>query len=441
MKRFVSGALLWLAALISLTPLAAHAGVRIEHWTAPSGARVYFVASPALPMLDVRIDFSAGTAFDPPGKSGVAGLTSSLLDAGAKLGDEALSEDRIAEKFADLGAHFGASVDIDRAGISLRTLSSRRERDAALVLMHAVLSAPSFPSDVLAREKTRSIAAIQEADTRPDAIASKRFLAAIYPGHPYGVSATVDSVGAITREDILAFWRGHFGARRAVVSIIGDVSRAEAEDIAAQLTGALPDAPPPEATPLPAVVQPRTDMIALPHPAAQSHIYIGLPAIRRGDTDFFPLLVGNYVLGGGGFVSRLMKEVREKRGYAYSVYSSFDPHKLEGPFEIGLQTKRAQAGDAIKVVDATVDAFLKEGPTPQELEAAKQNLIDGLALRLDSNAKILGYLAVIGFYELPLTYLDDYPRNVGAVTAQQVREVFVRHLRRANLVTVMVAAD
>ena len=438
MKKIFSGALLCAALLVSA---AAQAAVNIEQWTAPSGARVYFVASHALPMLDVRIDFSAGAAYAPPGKAGVAGLTSGLLDAGAKLGDVELNEEQIAEKLADIAASLGASADLDRASLSLRTLSAKPEREAALALMRAVLSAPTFPADALAREKARGIASIQEADTRPDSIASKRFMAAIYPNHPYGVSATVASVGSITRDDVTAFWRGHFGARRAVVSIIGDISRAEAEAIALRLTEALPDAPAPTETPLPAVTLPKAETIKLPHPAAQSHINIGLPALKRGEADFFPLLVGNYILGGGGFVSRLMKEVREKRGYAYSVYSYFDPLKLEGPFEIGLQTKRAQAGDAIKVVETTFNAFLKDGPTPKELHAAKQNLVDGLALKLDSNAKILGYLSVIGFYGLPLNFLDDYPRKIEAVTAQQVREAFARHVQREHLVTVIVAAD
>ncbi len=428
-----------LLSLFALLPMQAQAGVNIEHWTAPSGARVYFVSSHALPILDVRIDFSAGTAYDPPGKSGVASLTNSLLDSGAKLGDVVLNEEQIAEKLADIAANLGMSTDADRAGVGLRTLVAPKEREAALALMRAVLSAPTFPDEVLAREKVRSAAAIQEAETRPDSIAARRFQQAIYPNHPYGVVPTVASIGAITRDDVTTYWRTHFGAHRAVVSIIGDVTRAEAELIAARLTDALPDAP--DAVMLPVVTSPARIELRLPHPAMQSHIYIGLPAIKRGDADLFPLLVGNYVLGGGGFVSRLMKEVREKRGYAYSVYSYFDPRKLEGPFAIGLQTKRAQAADAIKVVEATLDGFLKNGPTPQELKAAQQNLVDGLALKLDSNAKILGYLAVIGFYGLPLDYLDNYAHKVEAVTAQQVREAFARHVKPEHMVTVVVAAD
>ena len=418
-----------------LTPALALAGVRIEHWTAPSGAKVYFVETRVLPILDVQIDFAAGTAFVAAGKSGLAGLTQGLLEAGAA----GLDEEHIAGRLADIAAHLGGGVDNDRASVSVRTLSSKSEKEAALDLMRTVLSAPTFPQSVLERERGRTIASIREAETRPDAVAGKRFAAAIYPDHPYGVSPTVDSVAAITRDDLVAFHRQHYGARGAVVSIIGDVSRAEAEAIAQRLTEALPagggDLVPP------AVKKPLRGTIKIAHPAAQSHIHIGLPAIRRSDPDYFPLLVGNYTLGGGGFVSRLMKEVREKRGYAYSVYSYFGPRKLEGPFEIGLQTKREQVPDALKVVDEVLTEYMAKGPTPKELAAAKKNMVDGLALRMDSNAKLLGYLSAIGFYGLPLTYLDDFPGKVNAVTVGQVKAAFARHVKAENLVTVIVAAD
>jgi zinc protease len=411
------------------------AGVKIEHWTAPSGAEVYFVETRVLPILDVQIDFAGGGAFVPAAKSGLAGLTRSLLEAGAAD----LDEERIAGRLVDIGARLGGGADSDRASVSLRTLATKPEREAALDLVRTVLSAPTFPQAVLEREKGRTIASIREAETRPDAIAAKRFAAAIYPDHPYGVTPTADSVSAITREDLVAFHRQHYGARGAVVSIIGDVSRAEAEAIAQRLTEALPaggaDLVPP------AVRLPLRTIIKIPHPAAQSHVHIGLPAIRRSDPDYFPLLVGNYTLGGGGFVSHLMKEVREKRGYAYSVYSYFAPRKLEGPFEIGLQTKREQVDAALKVVDEVLTDYIAKGPTPKELAAAKKNMVDGLALRMDSNAKLLGYLSAIGFYGLPLTYLDDFPAKVKAVTAEQVKAAFARHVKAENLVTVVVAAD
>lgn len=413
----------------------AHAGVQIEHWITPSGTRVYFVQARGLPMLDVQVDLAAGAAYAAPGKAGVAGLTRGLLDAGA--GD--LNEEQLAERLLDTGAQMGGGVSEDRTSVTLRSLSSKPEREAALGILRAVLSAPTFPQDVLAREKQRSIAAIQEGDTQPATLAAKRFAAAIYPDHPYGVSPTVDSVAAITRQDLVDFYQQHYGAKQATISLIGDISRAEAETIAAQLSQALPAGA--VNASLPQVILPQAQVIKLPHSAAQSHVHIGLPAVRRGDPDYFALLVGNYTLGGGGFASRLMNEVREKRGYAYSVSSYFSPQLLPGPFDISLQTKRAQVNDAIKVVNDVLDQFIAQGPTEKELVAAKKNLVDGLALRTDSNAKLLGYLAVIGFYRLPLTYLDDFAAHVNAVTNAQIRAAFARHVMREHLVTVMVAAD
>ncbi len=412
-----------------------HAGPKIEHWVAPSGARVYFVESHALPILDVAVEFAAGAAYQPADTAGLASLTRGLLEAGAG----SLDEEQISAKLVDLGARMGGSTDSDRAGMSLRTLSSKTEREGSLELLRAVLSAPTFPEAVLAREKTRTIAGIREAETRPDSIAAKRFGEAIYPGHPYGAHATVDSVGRITRADLVAFHGEYFSAKRAVVSIIGDVSRAQAEAIAQQLTVALPAGKPD--APVAAVQMPKRETIKIAHPATQAHIHIGAPAIARTDPDYYALLLGNYVLGGGGFVSRLMQEVREKRGYAYSVYSYFAPRKLAGPFEIGLQTKSEQASAAIKVVESVLGDFLAKGPTAKELAAAKKNLVDGLALRIDSNAKILGYLSLIGFYGLPLSYLDDFPAKIDAVTVDKVKAAFARHVKVENLVTVIVAGD
>ena len=426
-----------LAALCALQLAApVEARVDIQHWTTPAGAKVYFVASPVLPMLDVQIDFSAGSAIETdPAKAGLADLTNDLLSSGV----EGLDEEQIAARLVDTGARMHNSVDHDRASLSLRTLTAPTERQAALDLLHAMLATPSFPAAALERETARSIAAIQEADTKPDALGAKRFAQTIYPSHPYGVQASAASVANLSRADLEHFWRKNYGARRAVISIVGAVSRAEAERIADRLSAGLPDA---DAAPvLPPVRLPQAATISVAHPAAQSHILLGMPAIARGDPDFFPLLVGNYVLGGGGFVSRLMQEVREKRGYAYSVHSYFAPRKLEGPFEIGLQTKRAQAAEALKVVHATLDAFLRDGPTTAELRAAKQNLIDGQALRLDSNAKLLASVALIGFYGLPLDYLERFPLRVEAVSAADVKQAFGRHVRPENLVTVIVGAE
>jgi zinc protease len=219
------------------------------------------------------------------------------------------------------------------------------------------------------------------------------------------------------------------------VAIVGDVSRAEAEQIAKQLTAALPAGAPPVALPPPEMPARTTERID--HPSAQAHIVMGMPGLTRDDPDYYPLLVGNYALGGGGFVSRLTKEVRDKRGFAYSVYSYFQPQKVAGPFQIGLQTRGSQAAEAGKVAEDVLTAFVAEGPTEEELQAARDNIINGFGLRLDSNRKILDYVAIIGFYQLPLDWLDAYPRKVAAVTVAAVRDAFSRRVRAQNLVTVV----
>jgi zinc protease len=176
------------------------------------------------------------------------------------------------------------------------------------------------------------------------------------------------------------------------------------------------------------------------HPASQSHILIGTPGVARNDEDYFPLYVGNYILGGGGFVSRLMNEVREKRGLAYSVYSYFMPMQQSGAFQIGLQTKKGQADEALKLVRETLRTFVDKGVTQKELTAAKQNIIGGFPLRIDSNKKIIDYLSVIGFYDLPLTYLDDFTRRVKQVNVAQIRDAFARHINPQAMATVIVGA-
>lgn len=424
-----------LALVLCVVTVAAQAAVKIEHWVAPSGARVYFVETHVLPIVDIQVDFAAGSAYDPADKVGLASLTRGLLDAGAG----GMSEESIADKLADTGARLSGATDLDRANLSLRTLSSRAERDAALDLLRAIVQQPEFPAQALAREKARTVANIKDEDTRPDSIAIKRFYTALYPGHPYGYNATAETVSAISRDDVASFYRGYYSAARSSVAIVGDVTRAEAEAIAQKLTEGLPAASAVAAATVPEVTLPQRETVKVAHPATQSHIYVGVPGLKREDPDYFPLLVGNYILGGGGFESRLLNEVREKRGYAYSAYSYFLPNKQLGPFEIGLQTKRNQSDEAIKVVGDTLKDFLAKGPTADELKRAKQNIVDGFALRIDSNKKLLDYVSMIGFYGLRLDYLEDYPKEVAKVTAAQIRDAFARRIRPENMVTVIVA--
>lgn len=413
----------------------AHATPRIQHWQTTSGAQVYFVENHDIPMLDVAVDFAAGSGFDSPQQHGVASLTHDLMDLGAAQ----LSEDDIAKQIADLGAQLGGHFDTDRAGISLRTLSNQNERDAALAIMAAVLQTPTFPEAILQREKIRSIAALKEAETKPESIASTAFNQAVFGVHPYGAHTEVSDIEKIQRADLLNFYRSHYAANGAIVALMGDLTRAEAEAVAIKLTANLPAGNASRTLP-PVTLDIAASEQRIEHPASQSHILMGAPGIARNDPDYFPLYVGNYILGGGGFVSRLMHEIREQRGMAYSVYSYFMPMQQTGAFQIGLQTKKEQADDALKQVRLTLDEFVKNGLTEAELKAAKQNIIGGFPLRIDSNKKILDYLSAIGFYQLPLTYLDDFSAKVEAVSTRQIREAFQRRVHPNSMATVIVGA-
>lgn len=414
----------------------AFATPQIQHWQAASGARVYFVEDHNLPMLDVAVSFPAGSAYDDAAKKGVAGLTHGLLD----LGVQGMSEDDIARKLADVGARVGSRFDADRSAVTLRTLSSASEREVALDILARVLQQPLFPQEVLVREKARLIASLREAETKPEFLAEKAFSKSVFGTHPYGWQPEVADIEKVKRADLLEFFRSHYGAKDAVVALMGDVTRQQAEAIAQQLTAQLPQSG--GVAPVPAVASLESPSeLRIPHPASQSHILIGAPGIARNDPDYFNLYVGNYILGGGGFVSRLMNEVREKRGMAYSVYSYFMPMQQPGAFQIGLQTKNAQVDEALQVVRKTVRDFVEKGVTEAELRAAKQNIVGGFPLRIDSNRKILEYLSVIGFYDLPLTYLDEFQGRIEQVSTRSIHEAFRRRIDPDAMATVIVGGQ
>lgn len=414
------------------------AALPIDTWRTANGAKVLFVETRGLPIVDISVEFPAGSSRDPAGRAGLARLTSQLMKAGARD----MSETDISNRLADVGAMLSPSVDLDRSGYALRSLSAPEALEQGLATLEAVLAAPRFDQEIFERERARTVAGLRESLTRPEAIAERELLRRIFGAHPYGATAAgdPDSVAAITHGDVTGFHRRHYVAERAVVAIIGDLSRTDARGIAARLTSSLPRAgaalsPLPPVPRLPAAAEAR-----ISHPASQAHLRIGAPGMRRGDPDYYALWLGNQILGGGGFTSRLTAELRDKRGLTYSTYSYFAPYLLEGPFVMAAQTRREQAAEALAVMRQALGSFVEHGPSQSELEAAKQNVLGGFVLRVDSNEKILEYLALIGFYDLPLDYIERFPREIENVTLQRVRDAFRRRLDPARMVTVVVGA-
>lgn len=420
----------------SLVTAVSHAAVDIQHWTTNDGARVYFVENHDLPILDVSINFPAGSAYDSSASSGVAGVTRYMM----KLGAGGMNEEQITNAFADIGAQLGGAFDSDKAGFSLRTLVSKQV--SALDTFKKIIHQPDFPEAVLTREKTRIISGLKEAETQPGSIVNKAFMKALYGNHPYSFSDSgeIDTVSKMTVKDLRQFYKTHYSTKSAVITMIGDMTRAEAQALADSLSVGLPQGEAVGAIP-PSPELSKASMKRVAHPASQAHILLGHVGVKRGDPDYFALYVGNYILGGGGFVSRLTEEVREKRGLVYSVYSYFVPMAENGPFQIGLQTKKEQANDALTLVNEVVADFVDKGVTKQELQAAKDNLIGGFPMRIDSNKKILGYLSMIGFYRMPLSYLEDFNKEVAKVTVQQVNDAFKRRVHVDQFSTVIVGAE
>lgn len=429
----------WIIAIgLALLTGVAQAAPKIEHWTLDNGARVYFVRAQELPLLQLRLVFDAGSSRDPAERPGTAVYTGRMLNFGAAGFDA----DAIAAGFENLGAEFGTGVDRDMASVELRSLSDRKLLQPALDLLATVLAEPTFPQHAFERERARGLVGLQRDAQQPDVIAEKAFMRSLYGAHPYAhaPAGTETSLKSLTRDDLVAHHRRYYTGANAWLAIVGDATVGEAKEIARRVLGRLPRgaAAPPLAAPT-ALTAPVRQQIAFP--ASQSHIRLGQPAIARTDPDYFPLLVGNYTLGGGGLVSRLADEIREKRGYAYSVYSYFYPLRVAGPFMLGLQTKNAQRDDALKVVRKVLTDFVTEGPTPKELDAAKKHLTGSFPLRLDSNKKIADQLSAIAFYGLPLTYLDDFIPKIEAVTIEQVRDAFKRRIDPERLATVIVGGS
>lgn len=426
-------------AVALMVAVPAWAGLPLEQWQTANGTKVMFVGTSAIPVIDVSVEFDAGSRLDPAGKSGLAALTNSMLEKGIAAGKgwKEMDEPQIMDAFADAGAIQSGKVSMDRGGYRLRVLSGQKRSDEVVQMMIRFLAHPAFPADVLKREKAIMTASIKEELTRPQNIGSRAFQKMVYGSHPYGQNPTEVSVAAISRKDLVDFHRRYYVADRAVIGIVGDLTRKQAETMAENISAQLPVS----SCPMP--VMPEVPVQAggnqvLPHPASQAHVFKGMAAVKRGDPDFFAMTVGNYILGGGGFSSRLMDEVREKRGLTYGVSSSFQTLVQPGPYIIGLSTEKSQVNDALAVVDQTLQAFLDKGPISAEMEAAKSHLTSSFVMNMEGNRKILELITMVGTYNLPMDYLDTWTDKIQAVTADDVRQAFGRKLSAEKMATVVV---
>ena len=410
------------------------AGVNIQHWQTKQGSRVYFVNTPSLPMTDIRVAFDAGSARDGD-QFGLAALTSAMLDTGA--GD--WNADDIADRFESVGALFSAGISDDMAWLSLRTLTDKDLFDKAFATFQTILTKPRFNEEDFQREKNRTLAGLKHREESPGALANIAFRKALYHDHPYAhpEEGMVETVAGFEADDLKAFYKQYYVSSNAIVVIVGDLTREQAEKTAENLIASLPVGEKPAEIP-PVAMPTKASMLHIEFPSTQTHVLSGMPGTDRKDPDYFTLYVGNHILGGASMVSKLFDEVREKRGLAYSAHSMFMPLYRKGPFVMSLQTRNDRTDQAIAVMDATLNDFITNGPTESELVAAKKNITGGFALRTDNNSKLTEYVTMIGFYQQPLDYLDTFPAEVDAVTVEDIKEAFQRRIRPEWLQTVTV---
>ncbi|BDW12136.1 peptidase M16 [Polynucleobacter sp. SHI8] len=410
-----------------------------------TGAKLFYVEARTIPMVNIGIDFPGGFAHDPKDRIGVANFTSLLMNKGSRINGVEKNEAFIADSISELGSMVAFIPGKEMSSLRIKTLSTPEVLNPLISQASDMLAFPIFSKKILEREKAIEISGLLESQTKPEYIMAKQFKKMIYRDNPLGNEQSVNSIKAVSIDDLKKFHQTYYRADQMNIMIIGDLSREQAIEIGSKLTKNLPKTGASKLIIPPLAPLPSQDVsqreIKIAHPSQQAHIQMGSTSPSRKDPDYFPLLVGNYILGGGGFVSRLMNEIREKRGLAYSVSSYFYPAKNSGYFVAGMQTKKDQSDESVKLLKETIQTFVNQGPNDDEVQAAKSNLINGFPLRIDSNSKLLDNLSAIAWYDLPLNTLDEWTNEVKKVTKDDIHKAFQKNLDMNKMVTVVVGGQ
>lgn len=421
--------------LTLITAHLAHA-TSFQRWTTPEGTRIILAERHNLPIVDINIAFEgAGNAAAPIEQPSLAAFTASLLTAGTQK----LSEDELLDQVNDLAAELNSGSTMEYANIRLRSLSNPKSLQAAVQLVNQSLTQPRFDTAVLTRNQQEAATALAQNETNPDFLAARAAGRLNYPHHPYNRTTLINrnNIFAINRNNIVHFYQQHYAQNNAIIAVVGDLTRKQTEQLVHQIMKGLPHhakasvaIPPVAATP--------SEKQHITFHGEQAKIVLTMPFIRRDDPDYYPLIVGNYILGSGGFDSRLMHTLRDRYGYTYGAYSSLTPYQQNGPLTIAFSTQQTNTQAALAATHQVIQDFVQKGPTETELAQAKANLIGGFPLRIDTNAKLLDYLTLIAIYNLPDDFLSHYPKRIEAVSAEDVRRVWQTRLQPEKLNQIVV---
>ena len=401
----------------------------------PNGIVLLVAERPAIPIVVVRTFAHAGAVLDPPDRAGLANLTGALLTRGtAKHSGPELDS---AIEFVGGSLSAGAARDGPTASLSVL----KKDVGLGLDLLAEVLLTPTFPDDELKRKAAQIQAAIKRSEEDPGTVAGRALAKLVFPSHPYGVpvEGTVESVGKLTRDDVVRFHRGYVRPDTTIIAVVGAVTVDEARrEIVARFGGwKAPAEPPPTVSSVTPGATPQTQVIE--KELTQATILLGRQAIRQTDPDYFPLTVGSYVLGGGS-ASRLYSRVREEGGLAYAVYSYANPARYGASFIVSAQTRTAEVPKVVEIMREELVRMTREPVTERELKLAKDYLIGSFPLRLDTTSKVADFIVAVEEQGLGLDYADRYKERVAKVTAADVQRVAAKYFAPDTFNRVVVGA-
>ena len=421
--------------LLLLALPSAHA-LDIQRWRTAEGTTVLLVERHENPIVDISVQFpAAGSIADPQGKNGLADFAAGLLTTGTKKHDE----ENFNKRINDLAAQLESDNDRESSSLILRSLSRPAALRQAGELMQQALSQPRYDAEVFRRTRQQAELALRQNESQPGYIAMRESVKLDYPQHPYSAAAytSVQSLQAVSLDDVKTFHRSQYAKEGAVVALVGDLNRQQADRLVGSLLKGLPEKAQ-TAAKVPPVNEQAGRRADIPFASEQAQVVMSMPLISRNDPDYYALVAGNYILGGGGFDSRLMKTLRDEYGYVYGVSSNLMPQREKGRFVIQFATQKSQAPKALEAAESVLRRFIAEGPTEAELQQAKDNIIGSFPLRFDTNQKLLGYLGMIGLYDLPSDWMEQYPKKIEALTVDDVKKAWQRRVKPENLNTVVV---
>lgn len=438
-------ALSTLSSLENVEPLTV-AAPKIEHFTTNAGVAVSFVRTTTLPIVDLDLRFNAGSARDASIREqgfGIASMAATMLTQGS----QDLEENEFTRAVETLGINLNSSAYKDMFIVSLRSLSNDEHLLPAIDLMTQALTSPTFDQTILERNKARLLVGLQQQKQDPGSLASLAFDEALYGAHPYGhpSSGTLETVPTITKTDLTAFQKRYLVSANASLAITGNLSLAQAKNLANEVTDDLPKGSAAEQLPEPQALT-SFQTIHIPFKSTQTTVLMGQlgskratdPVAQQQQTNF---AVGNDVLAGGDFNARLMTEIRQNLGLTYGISGSMNPMLARGPYQIGFSTRNDKARAAIDASLEVINDTLDKGITSNELRLTTDNLKNSFPMSFSSNAGINGLLGMMNFYKLPDSYLTDYMQRIDNVELLGVNTTLRDTLDTEKFLIVTVGAD